>query len=226
MDRAWVDEIDDFIKEGVLVSERLPAEGVTIPPYGQDHQNTRPGDKIVVLTGDQFAWQGRVRWVESSLGRSGLRRVIHAVMTRLDGSFAGVVQHRAEAVGRILKEVPRFEHPEDADAWLTGQLLSPVQEWATGARVVFSSPPHLAVRLALRHGIEDGRTERAWLEHHDDMEAEGRVTKFLPEWQHSDLKESAFGLGRPNVPGYELLVTLDGEPDLIEVAARRIKRLA
>lgn len=211
---TWQDEIEDY-----FAVKPLPAEGVTIPPYAQDHENTKRGDQIVILNGDQFGWRGTV----TSVGPG----QITANMVRLDGSKGSQVTHRWQYVGRILKEVPRFEHPEDADAWLTGQLRAPVQEFATGARVVFSSPPHLAVRLAYRQEIEDGRTKRAWLERHDDLEAEGRVTRFIPEWLHNDGKESAFGLGRPKPqPGYELLVTLDGEPDLIEVAARRIKRLA
>lgn len=219
---------DEILKpwdqDGVpVVRERLPTEGVTIPPYGQDHGNTRPGDQIVVLMGDQFGWRGTVASLSNVHGQV----TVVADMTRLDGTKASRVTHRGEAVGRILKEVPRFEHPEDADAWLEGQLRAPIQEFAVGATVIFSSPPHLAVRLAFRQEVREDGSKRAWLERHDDLEAQGRVTKFIPQWQHSDGKESAFGLGRPKAqPGYELLVTLDGEPDLIEVAARRIKRLA
>lgn len=213
-------------RDGVpVVRERLPAEGVVIPPYGQDHHNTKPGDQVVILTGDQFGWRGTVRSVENVRGQI----TVVADMRRLDGSKASTVTHRGEYVGRILKEVPRFDHPEDADAWLEGQLREPVQEWATGVRVVFSSPPHLAVRLAFRREVaEDGLAKREWLQRFDDMEAEGRVTKFMPYWETEQKTESAFpGHSRhQTVPGYELLVTLDGEPALIEVAARRIKRLA
>lgn len=221
---VW-DEIHDYARnDEPLMREPLPPTGVVIPPYAQDHQNTRPGDQIVVLSGDQFGWRGTVTRVERA--RVGLS--ITANMVRLDGSKASQVSHRGEYVGRVLKEVPKFEHPEDAEAWLDGQLREPVQEYATGARVIFSSPPHLAVRLAFRQEVVDGKTKRAWLERHNDLEAEGRVTKFMPRWEVESKTESAFGLGatRTTQPGYELLVTLDGEPDLIEVAARRIKRLA
>lgn len=223
----YIDEVREMAGygEAPVVRERLPAEGVVIPPYAQDHQNTHRGDQIVVVSGDQFGWRGTV----SSVYGNGAEFTISADMVRLDGSTASRVTHRGSFVGRILKEVPRFDHPEDAEAWLDGQLREPVQEYAVGARVVFSSPPHLAIRLAFRREVEDGRTKREWLERHDDLEAEGRVTRFMPRWEHESKRESAFGAfadPRQTIPGYELLVTLDGEPNLIEVAARRIKRLA
>jgi len=190
---AWVDEIRAWPE----VSP--PPEDVVIPPHARDHENTKRGDRIVVLAGDQLGWTGLVRQVQQGS--------INADMRRLDGTSASSVWHKCEYVGRILKEVPRFEDFDEADTWLTGQLREPVPEWANGTRVIFSSPPHLAVRLG-------GATcAREWVERYDDLEAEGRITKFMPWWE-------------TGAQGYELLVTLDGEPTLIDVAARRIKRLA
>jgi hypothetical protein len=178
------------------------------PPHDKDW-DLKPYDEVVILGGDQEGWTGRVASTER--GRGGAVQTVSVDMVRPDGTKASRVTHRREYVAKVLDRVPDFDSVHAAEAWLETQHRGgPLPEYAVGSMVVFSCPPHLAKRIL---GHSQRREHREWLRRHDDLEAEGRITKFMPWWEK-------------DVPGYELLVLLDGEPELVEVAARRMLRLA
>lgn len=205
----------DHCQKGNAVADAL------MPPHEPaTPQNLKPFDEIVVLVGEQRCWRGVVQAISTDMGG-----VVRAKMTRPNGSKASTVDHRMDCVGKILAKVPEFRDAETAEAWLESQLPEAPPEFAVGAVVIFSCPPHLAQR------IEPINQSIDWKQRFDDLECRGRVTKYMPRW-NSDTTEPSGIYGsletrrRIVTPGYELLVLLDGEPEIIEVAARRIKRLA
>lgn len=171
----------------------------------------QPYDEIVITTGEQKGWTGTVMSIERSMNVN--EAVVTCSMRRPTGGTVRV-QHVASAVRKAQDQVtpPSFEDQDDADAWLLSQLDDRPQEYAVGAVVVFSCPPHLAQRITGK------RRTKEWLDRHDDLEAEGRVTKYMPQCEGGDYVRFQ--------SAYELLTLIDGEPELIEVAARRLLRLA
>lgn len=172
---------------------------VRLPPHDPD-RTVEPGDQIVVLYGEQMGWRGR------AVSLSTYSFSVNVRLTRPDGTTTGVIPQRQDAIAVLLPDVPVFEDLQAAEQWMDSQLPL-VPSYAAGTEVWFSCPPNLAKRM------DASPNQTTWLERHQDCEVLGRVTKFMPTWE-------------ANQAGYELLVVVDGEPELIEVAARRIKRLA
>lgn len=208
------------IADAVLTMQMNSVAGdgsaIQLPPHDKGAK-LQSGDPVVILAGEHRGWRGHVMQVGGYLG-SGVVKV--KVVT--PNGRAIPVDHRREYVAKVLGTVPRFCSTDDADAWFRSQQ-GPIQEFATGTTVVFSCPPHMARRL----GVDTNGDGVLWKDRHSDLEASGRVTKFMPWWEAAESRLSVTGKSiSKNKPGYELLVLLDGEPELIEIAAYRIKRLA
>lgn len=196
-------------KERQRLMRETKQEPRVFPPHDRD-VDLLPYDEVVILGGDQEGWRGRVVQIDRGLRGVG-SDVVVVDMVRPDGTKASRVSHRREFVAKVLDRVPQFTSAHEAEAWLETQHRGgPLPQFAVGTRVIFSCPPHLAQRMC---PADRRREKREWLRRHDDLEVEGRVTKFMPWWEK-------------DVPGYELLVLLDEEPELVEVAARRVLRLA
>lgn len=182
-----------------------------LPPHDPDCV-LRLGDEVVILDGEQRGLLGTVKYIERTV--SGDSVVV--AMQRRDGSRGVAVAHRLEYVGKLLPAVPVFTDAQQAESWMLAQLHDVPADFAEGAQVIISCPPHLASRIT---GLK--RTKSEWLARHEDMEAPARVTKYMPRWDAGTPETH-----RLYQPGYEVLVMVDGEPELIEISARRVLRLA
>ncbi len=122
----------------------------------------RVGEEIVVLTGEQAGWRGVIRFVDHLGGMP----TITALMSRPDGSLAGPVAHRADAVGLVLPEVPTLTSVEAAEAWLEANDPTKRPKYPAGTRVLVME---IGKRERVAHvaDFRNGSYRVVWL---DDLE--------------------------------------------------------